>query len=114
MRAIELGVRITDAAVEEKVTTIFCTPVARDRRCPDCGRDGRYRYTVTRALTICRWPATRWCCGSPCPVIAVFPLSVGVRCSIRISVPGRRSRTAQRERRGGGAGAETGEPAGRG
>ena len=27
MRTIELGVTITDAAVDEKVTTIFCAPV---------------------------------------------------------------------------------------
>jgi transposase len=51
MRTFELGVTITDAAVDEKVTTIFCAPVARDPRCPDCGREGRYRDTVTRALT---------------------------------------------------------------
>jgi transposase len=51
MRTIELGVTITDAAVDEKQTTIFCTPVARDPRCPDCGRQGRYRDTVTRPLT---------------------------------------------------------------
>src|SRR5271165_1795993 len=51
MRTIELGVTITDAAVDEKVTTIFCAPVVRDPRCPDCGREGRYRDTVTRALT---------------------------------------------------------------
>ena len=43
MRTIELGVAITDAAINEKSTTIFCAPVARDRRCPDCGRDGRCR-----------------------------------------------------------------------
>src|SRR5690625_1214619 len=51
MRTIELGVTITDAAVDEKQTTIFCTPVARDPRCPDCGRDGSYRDTITRPLT---------------------------------------------------------------
>jgi hypothetical protein len=51
LRTIELGVTITDAAVDEKVTTIVCVPVARDPRCPDCGRDGRYRDTVTRPLT---------------------------------------------------------------
>jgi transposase len=51
MRTIELGVTITDAAVDEKTTTIFCTPVSRNPRCPDCGRDGRYRDTVTRPLT---------------------------------------------------------------
>src|ERR1700730_17004920 len=51
MRTIELGVTITDAAVDEKQTTIFCAPVARDARCPDCGRRGRYRDTVIRPLT---------------------------------------------------------------
>jgi transposase len=51
MRTIELGVTITDAAVDEKTTTIFCMPVARDPRCPGCGREGRYRDTVTRPLT---------------------------------------------------------------
>jgi transposase len=51
MRTIELGVTITDAAVDEKQTTIFCTPVTRDPRCPGCGREGRYRDTVIRPLT---------------------------------------------------------------
>jgi transposase len=51
MRTIELGVTITDAAVDDDATTIFCMPVARNARCPDCGRDGRYRDTVMRALT---------------------------------------------------------------
>ena len=51
MRTIELRVSITDAAVDEKVTTIFCTPVTRDPRCPDCGRQGHYRDAVTRPLT---------------------------------------------------------------
>lgn len=51
MRTIELGVTITDAAVDDTQTTIFCTPVARDPRCPDCGRDGTYRDTVVRPLT---------------------------------------------------------------
>lgn len=51
MRTIELGVTITDAAVDDERTTIFCAPVARDPRCPDCGREGRYRDTVIRPLT---------------------------------------------------------------
>jgi transposase len=51
MRTIELGVTITDAAVDAKATTIFCTPVARDPRSPGCGREGSYRDTVTRLLT---------------------------------------------------------------
>jgi hypothetical protein len=51
MRTIKLGVTITDAAVDEKTTTVFYVPVARDPRCPGCGREGRYRDTVTRPLT---------------------------------------------------------------
>lgn len=51
MRTIELGVMITDAAVDETQTTIFCMPVGRDPRCPGCGHEGRYRDTVTRPLT---------------------------------------------------------------
>jgi transposase len=51
MRTIELDVTITDAGGDEKVTTIFCVPVIRDPRCPDCGREGSYRDTVTRPLT---------------------------------------------------------------
>jgi transposase len=51
MRIIELGVMITDAAADEKQATIFCSPVARDARCPGCGREGRYRDTVIRPLT---------------------------------------------------------------
>jgi transposase len=51
MRTIELGVTITDAAIDNDATTIFCAPVDRNTRCPDCGREGRYRDTVTRPLT---------------------------------------------------------------
>jgi transposase len=50
MRTIELGVTITDAAIDDHLL-----PSAhrwpRDPRCPDCGRDGRYRDTITRPLT---------------------------------------------------------------
>jgi transposase len=49
--ARSLAVTITGAAVDEKATAIFCAPVARDPRCPGCGRDGRYRDTATRPLT---------------------------------------------------------------
>jgi transposase len=51
MRTIELGVTITDAAIDNDATTIFCAPVDREPRCPDCGREGRYRDTITRPLT---------------------------------------------------------------
>ena len=48
MRTIELAAMITIAAIDGEASTIFCAPVARDRRCSDCGRDGRYHDTVMR------------------------------------------------------------------
>lgn len=51
MRTIEFGVTTTDAAVDERAATIFCTPLTRDPHRPDCGRVGCYRDTITRALT---------------------------------------------------------------
>ena len=51
LRTIELGVMITDAAVDEKQTTIFCTSVAADPGCPDCGRDRALRGHRDPALT---------------------------------------------------------------
>lgn len=86
MRTIELGVTITDAAVDEKQTTIFCTPVARDLRCPDCGQHGRYRDTVVRALTdlpvagyplVLRVAVPRYRCSTPTCARAVFNQDLG-------------------------------------
>ncbi len=86
MRTIELGVTITDAAVEEEVTTIFCAPVARDPRCPDCGRPGRYRDTVIRPLTdlpvagyplVLRVAVPRYRCTTPECGRAVFNQDLG-------------------------------------
>jgi hypothetical protein len=71
MRTIKLGVTITDAAVDETTTPIFCAPVTRDPRCPGCGRDGRYRDTVTRPLTdlpVAGYPAGAEGGRTPLPV----------------------------------------------
>jgi hypothetical protein len=38
MRTIEWAVTITNAAIDDDATTIFCTAVARDPRCPDWTR----------------------------------------------------------------------------
>jgi transposase len=52
VRTVELGVTITDAAVDGDTTVVFCT--LRDdgaRQCPGCGTDGIYRDTVIRNVT---------------------------------------------------------------
>jgi len=74
MRTIELGVTITDAAVDEKATTIFCTPVMRDPRCPDCGHEGLpvagYPLILQVAVPRYRWTTAK--CGR-----AVFNQDLG-------------------------------------
>ncbi len=101
MRTIELGVTITDAAVDEKATTIFCAPVARDRRCPDCGQDGRYRDTVTRPLTdlpVAGYPLVlqvavpRYCCTTAECGRAVFNQDLGKLAAPRSSTTRRCAR----------------------
>jgi transposase len=52
MRTVELGVTITDAAVDGDVTVVFCNLLDDGQRsCPGCGEEGRYRDTVIRTLT---------------------------------------------------------------
>ena len=100
MRTIELSVTITDAAVDEKQTTIFCSPVARDPRCPDCGVAGRYRDTVTRPLTdlpvagyplVLRVAVPRYRCLTPQCGRAVFK-DLGTLAVPRASTTRRRAR----------------------
>ena len=52
VRTVELGVTITDAAVDGDVTVVFCDLLDDgQRRCPGCGTDGIYRDTVIRNVT---------------------------------------------------------------
>ena len=53
MRTVELGVTITDAAVDGEVTVVFCNLLddGVGRRCPGCGGEGVYRDTVIRRVT---------------------------------------------------------------
>jgi transposase len=52
MRTVELGVTITDAAVDGDVTVVFCDLLDDGRRhCPGCGSEGIYRDTVIRRVT---------------------------------------------------------------
>lgn len=101
MRTIELGVTITEAAVDDEATTIFCTPVTRDPRCPDCGRDGRYRDTITRPLTdlpvagyplVLRVAVPRYRCVTPDCGRAVFNQNLGKLAAPRSSTTRRCSR----------------------
>ena len=52
MRTVELGVTITDAAVDGDVTVVFCDLLDDGRHhCPECGGEGVYRDTVIRRVT---------------------------------------------------------------
>ncbi len=52
VRTVELGVTITDAAVDGEVTVVFCNLLDDGQRdCPGCGIEGRYRDTVIRTVT---------------------------------------------------------------
>jgi transposase len=52
VRTVELGVTITDAAVDGDVTVVFCTLLDDGQRdCPGCGTAGVYRDTVIRRVT---------------------------------------------------------------
>lgn len=52
MRTVELGVAITDAAVDGDRTVVFCDLLTDGpARCPACGGVGRYRDTTMRVLT---------------------------------------------------------------
>ena len=52
VRTVELGVTITDAAIEGETTVVGCDLVGRgSQRCPACGRVGVYRDSVERRLT---------------------------------------------------------------
>ena len=52
VRTVELGVTITDTAVDGDVTVVFCALLDDGQRgCPGCGAEGRYRDTVIRTVT---------------------------------------------------------------
>ncbi|MGH3584927.1 MAG: ISL3 family transposase [Pseudonocardia sp.] len=52
VRTVELGVTITDAAVDEVTTVVWCRLLADGPgRCPDCAAAGIYRDSVERRLS---------------------------------------------------------------
>ncbi|GAB3695148.1 ISL3-like element IS31831 family transposase [Corynebacterium nasicanis] len=50
-RTVELGVTITDAAVADELTLLFCAPVTLDPICAERGTAGRMRDLVERKVT---------------------------------------------------------------
>ena len=50
-RTVELGVTITDAAVADDLTHLFCTPVTLDPVCAECRTAGCLRDHVQRKVT---------------------------------------------------------------
>ena len=52
VRTVELGVTITDAAIDGEITVVWCDLLtSRAGRCPGCGAVGTYRDRVERRLT---------------------------------------------------------------
>ncbi|OLL70072.1 Mobile element protein [Pseudonocardia sp. Ae168_Ps1] len=52
VRTVELGVRITDAAVDGETTVLWCDLlVDGPGSCPGCGLVGTYRDSVARRVT---------------------------------------------------------------
>jgi transposase len=52
VRTVELGVTITDAAVDGEATVVFCNLLDDGKKdCPGCGAQGVYRDTVIRRVT---------------------------------------------------------------
>jgi len=52
VRTVELGVTITDAALQGEVTVVFCDLLTTGPgRCPGCGLAGSYRDTVERRVS---------------------------------------------------------------
>jgi transposase len=82
VRTVELGVTITDAALDGETTIVWCDLVARDPgRCPGCGTAGTYRDSVERRLTDLpvaghplqlRVRVPRYCCPQPACERVIF------------------------------------------
>jgi transposase len=52
VRTVELGVTITDAAVDGETTVVYCSLLDDGQtHCPGCGTEGIYRDTVIRKVT---------------------------------------------------------------
>lgn len=64
IRTVELGVRITDAALDGETTVLWCDLLTEGPdRCPGCGLVGVYRDSVDAASAMSRWSGIRCSCG---------------------------------------------------
>ncbi len=96
VRTVELGVTITDAAVDGDATVVFCDLLDDGRRhCPQCGGEGVYRDTVIRgSLTFRLWVIRCvFACGFH--VTAAGAVSVHGKCS-PTTLPGSHVRAGRR------------------
>lgn len=71
VRTVELGVTITDPALDGETTVVFCdllTLVQGAARA--AAASGPTATPLNAGSAMCRWPDIRWCCGSGSRVIA--------------------------------------------
>ncbi len=101
MRTIELGVTITDAAVDEKPRRSSALRWPGSRGARTAGNEGRYRDTVTRPLTdlpvagyplVLRVAVPRYRCATPQCGRAVFNQDLGKVAAPRASTTRRCAR----------------------
>jgi len=82
VRTVELGVTITDAAVDGAVTVVFCDLLDDGHRhCPGCGSEGVYRDTVVRKVTDVPVVGVRCGCAYGYRGIAAPPATAHGKCS---------------------------------
>jgi hypothetical protein len=63
VRTVELGVTITNAALDGEATVVWCDLlITGPDRCPGCGTVGVYRDMLSVGSLICRWPGIRCSC----------------------------------------------------
>jgi transposase len=99
VRTVELGVTITDAALDGETTVVWCDLLAQaPGRCPDCGSVGVYRDSVERRLTdlpvaahplVLRVRVPRYRCPDPACERVIF-------CADTSAIAGARASTTRR------------------
>ena len=101
VRTVELGVRITGAAVAGQTTVVFADLIVEGpARCPECGVVGTYRDTIERCSPTSRWSGIPLRAPLPYRAIGVSTTAATARSSPTTAagwpVPGRRRPGAAR------------------